>query len=289
MAAADDKSAATGAADVVRTAARAFERDRYLAALLSPRAHRADLIALAAFAGEIARIPVYVKEPMAGEIRFQWWREVLGLADQRRETGSHPVAEAMRRAMFTHNLPPSLISGFIDAHAARLWDEPLADEQELTSQLAKTEGALFALAWRIMGGPALSAEPLALMEAGQAYGLARVVVEAPLLLAERRSLIPRQRLAEANTTLEALLAGQDQPNFAAVLADLRREARQWLAQARAGLRDVATPVSCAILPIALVEPYLRASESAADVRAPVEIQPLTRTWRLWRARRLGMY
>ena len=38
--------------DVVRLGARAFERDRYLAALLAPHGVRDDLIALAAFAGE---------------------------------------------------------------------------------------------------------------------------------------------------------------------------------------------------------------------------------------------
>ena len=63
--------------DVVTIAARAHERDRYLAALLGPRPIRRDLIALAAFAGEVGRIPAFVTEPMMGRIRLQWWRERL--------------------------------------------------------------------------------------------------------------------------------------------------------------------------------------------------------------------
>jgi phytoene synthase len=283
------KLADEGPGEVIRTAARAYERDRYLSALLSPRKRRAHLIALAAFAGEIGRIPVYVNEPMAGEIRFQWWREVLGLSDQRRETGGHPIAEAVRAATFECNLPRALFSGFIDAHAARLWDEPVADDHDLTTQLAKTDGALFALAWRILGGPEQEPEPLALTEAGQAYGLARLVAEVPLLLAERRTLLPSQRLAEAGVDLGALAAGDGLDRLSLILADLRSEARRRLVQLRAELRSGTLATRCAVLPVALVEPYLRASEGALDGRALIDIGPLTRTWCLWRARRLGRY
>ena len=49
-----------GGGEAVRAAARSLDRDRYLAALLSPRSARSDLIALAAFMGEVARIPLTV-------------------------------------------------------------------------------------------------------------------------------------------------------------------------------------------------------------------------------------
>ena len=62
--------------DVIRLAARAYERDRYLAALLSPAARRDDLLVLAAFAGDVGRIASSVSEPMMGAIRLQWWRDL---------------------------------------------------------------------------------------------------------------------------------------------------------------------------------------------------------------------
>ena len=65
-----------------REAARANEYDRYLAALLAPKAARPGLIALAAFQGEVARAVETVNEPIMGEIRLQWWRDALpGLRD----------------------------------------------------------------------------------------------------------------------------------------------------------------------------------------------------------------
>ena len=106
------------AADVVRLAARAYEHDRYLSALLAPPAARDDLIALAAFAGEIARIPSFVDEPMMGLIRLQWWRDALFMPQAER-TG-HPIADAIRDTGARRCLPAADLEALIDAHALRL-------------------------------------------------------------------------------------------------------------------------------------------------------------------------
>ena len=85
--AADAGSGAGAAAggDPVIASARSGEPDRYLAALLAPPAARADLLALAAFASELARVPSLVtREPTMGEIRLQWWRDALAARPARR-------------------------------------------------------------------------------------------------------------------------------------------------------------------------------------------------------------
>ena len=56
---------------------RAGDRDRFLAALFAPAQHRAGLFALYAFNLEIARVREAARTPMAGEIRLQWWSDVL--------------------------------------------------------------------------------------------------------------------------------------------------------------------------------------------------------------------
>ena len=61
----------------VRDAARAYDRDRYLSALLAPSRARDDLVVLAAYLGEIQRVPLMIREALAGEIRLQWWRDAL--------------------------------------------------------------------------------------------------------------------------------------------------------------------------------------------------------------------
>ena len=57
---------------------RAADKDRFLTTLFAPAEHRNALIALYAFNLDIARVREVVREPVAGEIRLQWWSDVLG-------------------------------------------------------------------------------------------------------------------------------------------------------------------------------------------------------------------
>ena len=56
---------------------RRYDNDRYLTALFAKADRREALFALAAFNLEVAKIPEVVSEPMLGEMRLQWWREVI--------------------------------------------------------------------------------------------------------------------------------------------------------------------------------------------------------------------
>ena len=54
---------------------READKDRYLASLFAPADRRPQLHALYAFNIEVARVRELAREPMAGEVRLQWWRE----------------------------------------------------------------------------------------------------------------------------------------------------------------------------------------------------------------------
>src|SRR3569623_3799824 len=95
---------------------READRDRYLATLFAPQDKRAALFALYAFNIELIRVRDVAREPMPGEIRLQWWREVL--EDKRDgEAAAHPVAAALRRSIATHGFDHARLVAFIDAHA----------------------------------------------------------------------------------------------------------------------------------------------------------------------------
>ena len=80
--------------DFSLTALRESDRDRYLACLLSPQDKRGPLSALYAFHAEIARVRDVAREPLPGEIRLQWWRDVL--SDPGGTSGEgNPLAEAL--------------------------------------------------------------------------------------------------------------------------------------------------------------------------------------------------
>ncbi len=90
-----DKPPNAGPGSAVASAAKHWEPDRYLAALLAPAAERDALLALAAYSAELARVTfAVVREPAMGVIRLQWWRDALTLPEE--NSAGSEVADAVR-------------------------------------------------------------------------------------------------------------------------------------------------------------------------------------------------
>lgn len=102
---------------------RANDKDHYLASLFAPADRRPYLLALYAFALEIARVKGLVKEPMAGMIRLQWWLEaVSGL---RAEQGSaSPIMIALQDAARQTDVSLAPLTAAIEARQEELHGTP---------------------------------------------------------------------------------------------------------------------------------------------------------------------
>lgn len=181
--------------EAVRQAARAGAPDRYLAALLSPRPAREDLIATAAFLAEVGRVPRLVNEPMMGEIRLQWWRDALAPLARGEATGN-PVADAFGRVLVRRRPPLGLVHGVLDAIEAELDAEPVSDEMAFRALQAKREGGAFALALACLEAGRAGERGRVVELAGQAYGVARTLTDLPWALARGRVPLPVDRMAE---------------------------------------------------------------------------------------------
>jgi 15-cis-phytoene synthase len=276
--------------DAIITSARNGEPDRYLAALLAPRTRRADLLALSAFAAELARVATAVRrEPALADMRWQWWREAVeGPAGAR--TG-HPIADQVRALMQRHGITPTALSGLVDAHAHDLDPLPFADDAALDRHLLASEGALFQLAARVLG---LSGNGSALAWAdwaGRAYGMARLLFDLGAQSARGRCPIPRTRLAAAGLAPDALYPQAGSAAVVELVADLGRQARGSLERARRHVTKLPREVSIALLPLALVESYVRASERAVGASPPrvAYVAPLTRVMRIAGAHWFGRW
>ena len=103
---------------------RSADKDRFLATLFAPAARRPALFALYAFNTEVAGIREHVREPLAGEVRLQWWREVL--ADGRKEEAAgHPVARALLEVIAQYRLPARSLDQLIEARVFDVYDDPM--------------------------------------------------------------------------------------------------------------------------------------------------------------------
>ena len=145
--------------DLVREA----DKDRFLATLFAPAETRPDLFALYAFDIETAAIAHRVRDPMAGEIRFQWWHDVLsGQSD----AAGEPVATALLAALPRHDIPVALALALIDARRDALYAEDSEAGFELRA--SETHGAIYEMAARMLTDQPSEAVRLASHHAGVA-------------------------------------------------------------------------------------------------------------------------
>ncbi len=260
---------------------RADDPDAWLAALLAPSAARPHLHALGAFALEVGLVRTRVKQAIAGEIRLQWWQDVVD-GGRAAEAAAHPVAAALADTIDRAALPRAPFGDMLDAFRMDLYDDPPADLPALECRLAATRAVPIRLAARALGGGA-AADPAA-DDAGIAVGLADLLDG---LRGGQRPLLPVALLARHGATQDDIAAGRGVPGVMAAVADLRAAARSRLAALRSK-RKTLGEAGPAFLRAALVEPHLRLGERATDPFTPVPVLPQwRRQWRLWRAARNG--
>src|ERR1700722_15091044 len=185
-------------AELVRQA----DRDRFLAALFAPAEHRDPLHALFAFNIEIARVREGAREPLPGEIRLQWWREVLN-NERGGEESANPVAAALLTVIERHHLAADTLLDLIEARRFDLYDEPMGGIAALESYAARTSSALTTLAAQILGVDAAAAAA----HAGIAYGIAGLLRAFPLHAARHQLYVPAELLARHDVAEETIFAG----------------------------------------------------------------------------------
>ncbi len=199
--------------------------DRFAAVMAAPTAARARLFPLYAFNLEVARAPWVSKEPMIGEMRLQWWRDVVAEPAPR----AHEVAGPFHALIQEAALPLEVIDRLIEARIHDVYGEPFADGVAFDAYLDDTAGGLMWLAAKACGGTDESAA----RALGWAMGLANYLRAVPELEARRRQPLPDGRAeavqALAKDGLQRLATAKGRVPLAAALA-------AW--QARGLLRQV---------------------------------------------------
>jgi 15-cis-phytoene synthase len=261
------------------------DRDRYWSALFAPSGKRPGLLALYALHAELDRILDATNEPMAGQIRLQWWRDAIDNAAPGVKTGN-PLADALLSAIAEHDLPKDPLIAMVDARVPVMFGDPPTDDRALKATLRATEGAVFELACDILGDRSQVARE-ASRQAGVAYGLTDMLIKLPFGAARHKLLLPSAYAASRGVDFAAVDRGETTPSFAAAAADLRGVAARAFQQFRAKAPELATEVWPAFLPLTLIKPYLRkmADPDFDPLQTVVSINPLRRFWRIWRAAR----
>jgi 15-cis-phytoene synthase len=260
---------------------READHDRYLATLFAPAEHRNALFALYAFNVEIARIRDLAHEPMPGEIRLQWWREII-LGERHGEAAGHPVAAAIQSTCKRHALSSEDLTAIIDAHSFDLYSQPIATLNELETYTARTQGKIFELASVILGTEGVS--KTLIRHAGVAYGMMRIMNDFAHHALRQQIFVPLDLLKRQTVSTGSIIAGRSTSELKAALAELRNHARHHLSAAKMEFESAPPAIWPVILPVALVGPQFRLMDRRGY--EPFEAVPLSairRSWLLWRA------
>ncbi|MCJ2057847.1 squalene/phytoene synthase family protein [Methylobacterium sp. J-048] len=288
----DDKPAETGLAFAqahCEQLVREGDPDRYYATLFAPAAARPHLFALYAFSLTIARVREAASNPMAGEIRLQWWRDALQ-GEARGDVRANPVAAALEEAIRVNRLLRQPFVDLIDARVFDLYEDPMPRVNDLEGYCGETASALFRLASLVIGNGTEPGGAGAAGHAGVAYGLTGLLRALPWHARSGQVYLPADVLARYGVTREDITSGRGGPGLRRACADLRDLARTHLKAFEAARPAIAPLAGTAFLPVALVEPYLVTMERASydPLNTLVDLPRWRRLWRLWRAsRRIG--
>jgi 15-cis-phytoene synthase len=265
-------------ADVVRSA----DKDRYLASLFAPAQRREALYALYAFDIEVSRVRDLAREPMPGEIRLQWWTDVLN-GERAGEAAAHPVAAALLASISRHALPVEALLVHIDAHRFDLYDEPMGTIAHLEDYALKTSSSVITLAMRILSDAPDFGDVAG--PAGIAFAFTRLLFAFPAHAARRQFFVPGDILARHGTTLDL---GRSTPELRGATGEMRDIAATHLAAAGRFIPAAPIAVLPGLLPLAVTRLQLdRLRRVDYDPFAPPDIPQWRRQWAIWRAARNG--
>ena len=217
---AGEPSSAAFCAGLVRT----HDFARYASTLFLPAVRRRALLAVYAFNVEISRVRDQVSQPLPGEIRLQWWTDMLEGAGHG-EVEGNPVAAELLQVIRDFRLPVEPLSRLIEEHQFDLYNDPMPSMAALEGYVTDTSSALLSLGARIAAPPSEAIDHLA-RHAGLAQGMAQVIAALPLDAARRQLFLPLQLLQQHGSGIEEVFSGKPTRGARAAIDQLGGEARR---------------------------------------------------------------
>lgn len=287
-----EQGALRAVADDLAADVRAADRARFLSLLFAPEAARPALVVLAAYQLELQRIVGRAREPLAAEVRLQWWRDAIRGEGYGAVSGV-ALADGLREGMARYGWPAETLCAVSEAHIHDLYADPFGTTNAFDGYAGETEGSLAQL-----GAMALGVESYGVADghaaartAATAAGYAGVLLVAVRAIAtfetsflRGRTMVPADLWPEDDDGLKAALSAGTPPESAsrAVLA-LTEHART----ADTQLHQLAPSVDPAVRP-AFVRSFAASRALRAVGRDPLragEPSAIVAQWRLWCAAR----
>jgi len=228
--------------------------ENYLAILHLPDEAKGSVFTIRAWNLETASIKDYVREPIAGMMRIQWWVEIIELIYQK-QPPKHPVAQALAITIDKHNLPKQPFLALLEARDSDIRNKNFADIDELSRYGEFTHGALFDLTLACLGVTDEKSR-LAAHHAGRATAIALLLKGVPYYASKGKTEIPQAIINESKLNIPNFLSGQNSEELTAATFQLACSAKDSLNAARQLKPDVPSAGRVAFLPTIPIDIYL---------------------------------
>lgn len=258
--------------------------DRYLSVLYAPEEKRGALAALYGFNVEIARIRDLIHDPLPGEVRLQWWRDLIN-GTEHGEVVGNPVAAALLEAIKAYNLPRAAFDNYCEARIFDLYDDPMPSRNDLEGYCGETASALIQLASLVLDAEKAPAQADIAGHAGVAQAVTGLLRLLPLHRRRGQTYIPADILAAVGCSAEMLLEGTDKAAIKRAIDAMIALAEDHLGKYDAAAKSLPATLRPAYLPVGLTRMYLKKLKASGfDVanETPV-VSPLRRQWTMLRA------
>ncbi len=268
---------------------RAEDRDRYLTALFAPVSARQDVMTLYAANVEISKIRDAVSEPLIGQMKIEWWKNVIAaIYDGGDVPSGNPVVEELCRVIGARKLSRQNFDALLDARAEDMAEEGPQDVLALEVYAEGTSSRLIQLSLEVLG--VRDAETMtAARHVGVAWALAGII-RAVLFHARANKLtLPNDLMQKYDLSGQDPFRKKNTDKLASVVADIAQVARQHLEKARSYNHKIDRRGLSPLLVGALADQYLKGcADRKYDVFDPRHAlqrpSVLSLTWRAMRNR-----
>jgi len=247
------------------------DRERYLASLLTPADAKAAVVALYAYNAELARVRDVVREPLPGEVRLQYWRDLLE-GSAHGETAANPVAAELLQAMAKYRLPVAPLVSMADARIFDLYDDPMETAEMFEGYAGETAAALMQLVALVLDAAAAEQATDIAGHAGVALAVAGALLLMPIHRARGQVYLPTQILVSVGLDRDAFLAGVDAERMTAAIQAFAGFGLDHLRKARAA-GSIPKRLLPAFLPATLAEPVLKRAMKVGHACLTTDIRP----------------
>ena len=251
--------------------------DRYLAVLYAPEDKRPALAALYAFNAEIARIRDVVHDALPGEVRLQWWRDLINGTEHGAVTGN-PVAALLLQAIQDYQLPRSVFDAYCEARIFDLYNDPIPSRNDLEGYCGETACAILQMAAMILDADAAKSSAELSGHAGVAQAVSGLLRLMPLHRRRGQVYVPEDMLQAVGVTTEQFIKGDDKAAMQRVVAVVTALAKEHYAAFEK--QPMPASLKAAYLPVRLVPLVLKRAERKADLVAEqgIDLSQLRRQW-----------